>query len=177
MLSSPALRPAADSDLPAIAAIYAHYVLNTTASFEIDPPPVEELARRRAEVLRHGLPYLVVEFGGAIGGYAYAVPYRSRPAYRYTAEDSIYLHPAHSGRGLGRLLLTAVIDACAERGYRQMIAVIGDSANQASIGFHARMGFEPAGVLRNVGFKFNRWVDSVLMQRAVGPGAATLPAR
>jgi phosphinothricin acetyltransferase len=134
------------------------------------------LARRRADVLARRLPYLVACDGPTLLGYAYAGPYRTRSAYRHTVEDSVYIAPAAMRRGVGTALLAAVIAACEQAGYRQMIAVIGDSGHEASIGLHRALGFEPAGLLRAVGFKFGRWVDSVLMQRALGPGDGTLPS-
>lgn len=169
------VRDSRPEDLPAIQAIYAHHVLTGLATFEEVPPDVEEMGRRRADVLGRGLPYLVAEEDGRVLGYAYAGPYRLRSAYRFAVEDSIYIDPAAVGRGLGVALLSAVVEAATAAGCRQMIAVIGDSANAASIGVHRRLGFEHVGVLRAVGFKFGRWVDSVLMQRTLGPGAETLP--
>ena len=162
-------------DLARIRAIYAHHVLTGTASFEEVPPGLEELARRRDDVLARGLPYVVAETEGRVIGYAYAGPYRLRTAYRYTVEDSIYLDPDCMGRGAGRALLSAVIDRCAAAGCRQMIAVIGGSDNAASISLHRSLGFEPAGVLKAVGFKFGRWLDSVLMQRPLDHGDRLLP--
>jgi phosphinothricin acetyltransferase len=170
-----ALRPSTDADVPAIAAIYAHHVRTGLASFEIVPPGIEEMARRRQDVLKRGLPFLVAEIAGTVVGYAYASPYRARPAYRSTLEDSIYIHPDHTRKGIGRLLLQALIAACDAKGYRQMVAMIGDSGNAPSIGLHRAFGFEHAGTLRSVGFKFGRWVDTVLMQRPLGPGDTTLP--
>jgi phosphinothricin acetyltransferase len=169
------VRPSHASDVAPITAIYRHHVLHGLASFEEVPPDADELARRRADVLARGLPHLVACDGGAVLGYAYAGPYRTRSAYRYTVEDSVYIAPEAIRRGVGRALLAAVIDACALAGCRQMIAVIGDSGHAASIGLHRALGFEPAGMLRAVGFKFGRWVDSVLMQRALGPGDGTSP--
>lgn len=169
------IRPSQDADLAEIVPIYAHHVLTGLASFEEEPPDLAELTRRRAAVLERGLPWLVAVEDGRLLGYAYAGPYRARPAYRHTLEDSIYLHPAAAGRGLGTRLLSALIDECARLGYRQMVAVIGDSDNQGSIALHRKLGFQMTGVLRAVGFKFGRWVDSVLMQRALGPGQNTLP--
>lgn len=169
------VRDSRPEDLPAIQAIYAHHVLTGLATFEEVPPDVEEMGRRRADVLGRGLPYLVAEEDGRVLGYAYAGPYRLRSAYRFAVEDSIYVDPAAVGRGLGVALLSAVVEAATAAGCRQMIAVIGDSANAASIGVHRRLGFEHVGVLSAVGFKFGRWVDSVLMQRTLGPGAETLP--
>jgi L-amino acid N-acyltransferase YncA len=174
MSTTAIIRPSTEADAAAIAEVYAHYVRNTTSTFEIDPPDLDEIARRLADTVRRGLPHVVAEVEGAVVGYAYAVPYRPRPAYRFTVEDSIYIHPAHTGRGLGRLLLAEVIEACASVGYRQIVAVIGGSDNAASIGLHASLGFEPAGMLRSVGFKFGRWLDSVLMQRALGSGNVTV---
>jgi len=173
-----AIRPAATADVPAIQAIYAHHVLHGIASFEEEPPDQAEMARRLADVLKRGLPYLVAEDrpgSGTILGYAYAGPYRARPAYRYTLEDSVYVLPGEGGRGIGSALLGALIERCAALGYRQMIAVIGDSGNAGSIRLHARHGFRTIGTLASVGFKHGRWVDSVFMQRALGPGDETLP--
>lgn len=170
-----AVRASREADVPALTAIYAHHVLNGLASFEIVPPAEAEIARRRAEVLARGLPYLVAEAGAGVAGFAYAAPYRVRPAYRYTIEDSVYVAPSAARRGIGRALLAALIEACAALGFRQMIAVIGDSANAASIGLHAACGFTRAGLLASVGFKHGRWVDGVLMQRALGPGDSVVP--
>ena len=172
------IRPAAAADLAAIRAIYAHHVLTGLASFEETPPDLAEVAARHAKVTGRGLPYLVAEDAdGVVQGYAYAAPFRDRPAYRYSLEDSVYVAPAAVGRGVGAALLAELIERCAALGYRQMIAVIGDSANAASIGLHRRMGFEPAGRLVSVGFKFGRWVDSVYMRRPLGPGDGTPPGR
>ncbi len=170
------IRPSQQGDIEAFEAIYAHHVLNASATFEITPPDAAEIARRRDDVLRRGLPFLVAECDGVVLGFAYAAPYRARPAYRFTLEDSIYIRHDATGRGAGRLLLEALIEACTHAGFRQIIAVIGDGSNTASIGLHRACGFEHAGVLSAVGFKFGRWVDSVLMQRALGAGAATAPA-
>ncbi|KAA0681328.1 GNAT family N-acetyltransferase [Roseomonas genomospecies 6] len=164
------IRDSRPDDLARIQAIYAHHVLTGTASFEEVPPGLEELARRRDDVLARGMPYVVAETEGRVIGYAYAGPYRLRTAYRYTVEDSIYLDPDCMGRGAGRALLSAVIDRCAAAGCRQMIAVIGGSDNAASISLHRSLGFESAGVLRAVGFKFGNWLDSVLMQRPLDHG-------
>jgi phosphinothricin acetyltransferase len=169
------IRPATDADIAAITAIYAYHVRHGTSSFEIDAPDAEEIARRRSGVERRNLPYFVAEFEGAVAGYAYAGAYRPRAAYRFTVENSVYVHPAHLRRGLGRLLLRALIDACEQRGCRQMIAVIGDSANAASIRLYESFGFRHAGVLQAIGFKFGRWLDTVLMQLPLGNGAATDP--
>jgi len=171
------VRDATDDDVPAIASIYAHHVRHGTASFEVDPPDAAEIAKRRAGVLAHGLPYLVATRGAEIVGYAYAGVYRPRPAYRFTVEDSIYVAPHAQRSGIGRALLPVLIDRCTRAGRRQMIAVIGDSANAGSIGLHRAFGFADAGVFRSVGYKFGRWLDSVLMQRALGDGDATPPDR
>jgi phosphinothricin acetyltransferase len=167
-------RASQDDDVPAIAAIYAHYVRQTTASFETEPPSDAEIANRRAAIVRLGLPWLVAEIDGEIAGYAYAGPYRPRAAYRFTVENSIYIDPARAGKGTGSALLKRLIEDCEAWGARQMIAVIGGSDNLASIKLHAKFGFRHTGTLVAAGFKFGRWVDSVLMQRALGPGD-TLP--
>ncbi|MCW2237001.1 GNAT family N-acetyltransferase [Azospirillum canadense] len=169
------VRDSRPEDVERIHAIYAHHVLTGSASFEEVPPDAVELGRRRLDVLDRGLPYVIAEIDGKAAGYAYAGPYRLRAAYRFTVEDSIYIDPAFIGRGLGRALLETVIERCTLAGCRQMVAVIGDSANESSIGLHRQLGFEPAGVLKSVGFKFGRWVDSVLMQRPLGTGDATRP--
>lgn len=161
--------------MPAIQAIYAHHVLNGRASFEEEAPGIAELTERRAAVLQRGLPHLVAELDGAVAGYAYAGPYRLRSAYRHTVEDSVYVAPELAGRGIGRALLGRLVDECERLGYRQMIAVIGDSGNAGSIGLHAALGFRHAGLLPSVGFKHGRWVDSVLMQRPLGLGDTSLP--
>ncbi|HEU0257937.1 MAG TPA: GNAT family N-acetyltransferase [Burkholderiales bacterium] len=169
------VRPACPADLAAIHSIYAHHVLHGLASFEEEPPSVEELQRRYRDVLDRGLPYLVAELEGAIAGYGYCAPYRARSAYRYALEDSVYVRHDATGRGVGRRLLEELIRRCEDLGYRQIIAVIGDSANAASIGVHAACGFLRVGTLRSVGFKFGRWVDSVFMQRHLGRGDSTHP--
>jgi len=168
-------RPSTGDDLPRITEIYAHYVQNTISTFEIDPPDHAEMARRRLDILGRKLPYLVAESNGIVVGYAYASPYRPRPAYRFTVEDSIYVHPDHVRKGIGRLLLSAVIASCESQGFRQMVAVIGNSANASSIGLHETFGFRHAGLLRSVGLKFGGWIDTVLMQRPLGDGDSTLP--
>lgn len=175
-MSDISIRDAADGDMPSVHAIYAHHVLHGLASFEEVPPPVDELRSRRANVLALGLPYLVAVSEGEIAGYAYAGTYRTRSAYRYTVEDSVYLAPDAGRRGIGTALLRALIDRCEAGPWRQMLAVIGDSANHASIRLHQRLGFTVVGTLPSVGYKFGRWVDSVLMQRALGPGDARDPA-
>jgi L-amino acid N-acyltransferase YncA len=172
----PAIRPATPADAPAIQAIYAHHVLHGTATFEEVPPDAAEIARRQAEITGRGLPYLVAEDAGRLLGYAYAGPLRPRSAYRFTLEDSIYLDPAETGRGLGHALLDRLITDATAIGARQLVAVIGDSGNAASIALHARAGFRHAGTLRSVGFKLGRWLDTVEMQRPLGPGDTTLPA-
>ena len=175
MKSEFSIRASEQRDLAAISAIYAHHVLHGLASFEIDPPDAAEMARRREQVLAQGLPHLVAELDGRVAGYAYAALFRARPAYRFTVEDSIYVEAGAVGRGAGRLLLERLVAECTRAGYRQMIAVIGDSDNAASIGLHAACGFKPAGSLRYVGYKFGRWVDSVMMQRELGVGHRSAP--
>jgi phosphinothricin acetyltransferase len=165
-----ALRAATAGDAAALAAVYRPHVERGTATFEIEPPDAPEMERRWREVASRGLPYLVAVSNGEVLGYAYASPYRPRAAYRFTLEDSIYLRDGARGRGIGRALLAALIDASERAGARQMIAVIGDSANVASIGVHAALGFRHVGVLDKVGNKFSRWLDVILMQRALGPG-------
>jgi phosphinothricin acetyltransferase len=163
------VRPSCAEDVADITRIYRHYVLNTNATFELEEPDCEEMARRRLEILRRGLPYLTAEEEDAVVvGYAYANLYRTRAAYRFTVEDSIYVDPEYLGRGCGQTLLAALITQCELGPWRQMIAVIGDSGNTASITLHERCGFHRVGTLGAVGFKFGRWVDSVLMQRGLG---------
>jgi L-amino acid N-acyltransferase YncA len=164
------LRPATAADAGALAAIYAPHVRTGTATFELEPPDAAEMERRWRDVTGRGLPYLVAVCDGEVLGYAYAAPYRPRAAYRFTLEDSLYLRDDARGKGIGRALLLALIDASERVGARQMIAVIGDSANAASIGVHAALGFRHIGMLASVGNKFARWLDVVLMQRALGPG-------
>lgn len=171
------VRDAVPADLAAIQAIYAHHVATGLASFEEEPPPLEEMRRRFDDVRAHGLPYLTAEYAGKVAGYGYCTLYRTRSAYRHSLEDSIYVRQDMVGRGVGRLVLAELIRRCEGLGYRQMIAVIGDSGNAASIGVHAALGFLRVGTLRSCGFKFGRWVDSVLMQRALGPGDGTPPTR
>jgi L-amino acid N-acyltransferase YncA len=169
------LRDAQSGDAPAIQEIYAEHVLTGLASFEETPPDSNEMRRRMEEIRAAGLPYLVAELDGKVSGFAYASPFRNRSAYRYTVEDSVYIAGDALHRGLGRALLGAIIERCTALGYRQMIAVIGDSANDASIGLHAHLGFIMSGTMPAVGFNFGRWVDSVRMQRALGAGADTPP--
>lgn len=169
------VRDATEADMAQVHAIYTFYVTRTAASFEEEPPSVEEMMRRRAAILERGMPYLVAEDHGEVVGYTYAGPWRPRSAYRYTLEDSIYVAPFVQRRGVGRALLGGLIERCTEMGYRRMIAVIGDSANQSSIALHRAMGFRQEGVLRGVGLKFGRWVDVVMMHRELGDGSRPLP--
>jgi L-amino acid N-acyltransferase YncA len=169
------VRDATSEDAAAIAAIYAHHVSHGLATFEETPPGPAEMERRVAAVVERALPYLVAELEGIVRGFAYAAPYRARPAYRFSVENSVYVEPTATRLGLGRKLLDAVVTRCTALGYRQMVAVIGDSANAGSIGLHAALGFRQAGVLRATGFKHGRWVDTVIMQRQLGDGDATLP--
>jgi L-amino acid N-acyltransferase YncA len=169
------VRPATRADVPAITRIYGHSVEHGTASFELSAPDEAEMTRRFNELTTNGFPYLVAVVDGAVVGYAYAGPYRARPAYRFTVENSVYVaHDSHR-RGVGKVLLQALIEACTEKGFRLMVAVIGDSNQAASIGLHENAGFKHAGVFENIGYKFDRWLDSVLMQRALGPGASKPP--
>jgi phosphinothricin acetyltransferase len=171
------VRPSVGTDIPAITAIYAHAVTHGTASFELTPPDAAEMARRRAALVEADFPYLVAERGGEILGYAYAGPYRPRPAYRSTVEDSIYVAPAAQGAGIGRRLLTALIREAEARDFRLMVAVIGDAESHGSIALHRSLGFEIVGSLPGIGYKHGRWLASVLMQRPLGSGAATPPTR
>ena len=164
MKSDIQIRAAKDSDIGAITQIYAHHVLHGTGSFEIEPPDADEMSRRMADVVGRGLPYLVAESGNVVVGYAYAALYRTRVAYRFTLEDSVYVHHAHAGRGIGAALLEELIRACKQWGCKQLVAVIGDSENTASVRVHEKLGFQHSGVLRGVGFKFDRWIDTVFMQ-------------
>lgn len=173
--SSLAVRDSRDDDIATIAAIYAYHVLHGVASFEEIPPQRDELIRRRREILAQGLPYLVAEGTGRILGYCYASLYRTRSAYRFAIEDSIYVDAAELGQGIGRALLSTLIERCTELGYRQMVAVIGGSDQWPSIRLHEALGFTRSGVLTAVGFKFGSWVDTVLMQRPLGEGVAALP--
>ncbi|HEY4374829.1 MAG TPA: GNAT family N-acetyltransferase [Burkholderiales bacterium] len=169
------IRPSKAGDVAAIAEIYGYHVLNGFASFELLAPSADEIAKRRADVIGKSYPYLVAEADGKVVGYAYVSQYRARPAYRHTLENSVYVHKDYAGRGVGKLLMNALIEACEKVGCRQIIAVIGDSANQGSIKLHAACGFTPIGTMKAVGFKFGRWVDSVYMQRTIGEGDTTLP--
>lgn len=169
------IRDAGVEDMAAVQEIYAHHVLHRSASFEETPPDIVEMIGRRAAIVKKGLPYRIAKLDGAIKGFAYAAPYRHRPAYRYTVEDSVYVADGAGGHGLGRMLLEDLIGKCAALGYRQMVAVIGDTANEPSISLHRKLGFRQAGLLTSVGFKFDGWVDSVLMQRPLGPGDDTPP--
>jgi L-amino acid N-acyltransferase YncA len=169
------IRQATPADIPAITRIYGHAVRHGTASFETEPPSEDEMARRQRALLDGGYPYLVAELDGAVVGYAYAGPYRPRPAYRYSVEDSVYVDLALQRRGVGRALLDRLIMEATDRGFRQMIAVIGDSAQEPSIALHHALGFRLIGTIENVGYKFDRWLDTVLMQRALGAGATRKP--
>lgn len=172
------IRAAEETDIPAIQAIYAHHVLEGLASFEEVPPDQAEMQRRFADIRTRSLPYLVAEDrpgSGAILGFAYVAPYRSRPAYRFALENSVYVLPGRGGKGIGSALLAVLIRQCEALGYRQMVAIIGDSANQRSIRLHVRHGFRDSGTLKSVGFKHGRWVDSVFMQLALGTGDTSPP--
>jgi phosphinothricin acetyltransferase len=169
------LRDSTPADVAALQEIYAFHVLRGLASFEEAPPDAAELAKRREAVLALGLPHIVAESEGKIVGYAYASLYRTRSAYRHTLEDSVYVRDGCAGRGIGHMLLAELITRCERGPWRQMVAVIGDSANAASIGLHRKLGFREIGTLEAVGFKFGRWVDSVLMQRPLGQGSKTQP--
>jgi phosphinothricin acetyltransferase len=176
-MSTPALliRPSTPVDLPAITEIYGWNVLNGTGTFELEAPDEAEMARRREDVLSKGLPWLVVQRDGVVLGYAYANHFRPRKAYRFCLEDSVYLAPDAKGQGLGRLLLAELLARCEAAGARQMLAVIGDSANLGSIGVHRTLGFEHIGVMKAAGWKFDEWRDVVIMQKALGQGSATEP--
>jgi L-amino acid N-acyltransferase YncA len=171
------IRNCLEADMPAVTAIYGHHVRHGTASFETIPPALDEMCRRRYDILAKGLPYLVAVSDGRVLGYAYAGPYRPRAAYRDTVENSIYIHPEFTGRGIGTRLLPALVAECESRDLRQMIAVVGDSSNLPSIQLHERCGFQTIGVLRSVGYKHGRWLNSVLLQRFLGQGDSVPPAR
>lgn len=170
------VRDAVEADLAAVQAIYAHHVLNGLASFEEEAPSLEAMRRRFAEIADRDLPYLAGCIDGAVAGFGYCAPYRARSAYRFVLEDSIYVDARYQRRGIGRALLAALVERTSALGYRQLIAVIGDSAHVPSIRVHAGAGFLRVGTLRSVGFKFGRWVDTVIMQRPLGPGDGTPPA-
>ncbi len=163
------VRPSTEDDVPAMLAIYAHHIQRGLGEFDVEPLHSDDIKRRRKNMLKRRLPHLVAEYCGTVIGYAYAVPFRKRPAYRYAVKHSIYVHADHLHSGVGRRLLPALIDACAAAGYRQMIAYI-DVTNAPSQRLHEAFGFERAGLLKGVGFKYGRWIDSILMQRALGPG-------
>ncbi|HLI19893.1 MAG TPA: GNAT family N-acetyltransferase [Stellaceae bacterium] len=170
------IRDSEPADIPAITAIYAYSVMTSLATFDEQPPSIEEMRQRRAEVVDLGLPFLVAaSLDGEILGYAYAAAFRRRTGYRFTLEDSIYVERSQTHRGIGTALLTALIDRCAAAGYRQLVAVIAHAGQAASIGLHEKLGFKTIGVMPAVGFKFRRWIDVVLMQRALGPGGAATP--
>ncbi len=169
------IRPATPADLPAITEIYAEAVRLGTATFELDAPDHAEMSRRMERLAAGDFPFLAAQRGDELLGYAYAGPYHLRPAYRFTVEDSIYLAPGAQRSGVGRQLLSELIASCEQRGFRQLVAVIGDSANAASIALHRSAGFRVAGTLTDVGYKFGRWLDCVLMQRALGEGASSAP--
>ena len=175
-MTQPALRPARASDVPAITAIYRPAVLEGTASFELEPPSEAEMLRRFEAITDAGYPYFVAEIDGRVAGYAYANAYRARPAYRFTVENSVYIASEAQGKGIGRALLAALISACTAQGFRLMIAVIGDTANFASISLHRRAGFRFCGTIHSVGYKFGRWLDSVIMELPLGEGDTSAPA-
>jgi len=170
------VRDTTEDDLSAITAIYAHHVLHGTASFELTPPSAADMQARRLDIAQQGLPYLAAVIDEVVVGFAYATRYRPRPAYRHTVEDSIYVAPGQAGKGIGGHLLRAVIERCTAGGWRQMLAVVGDSANAGSLAVHARCGFVPVGTLRSVGFKHGEWRDTILMQRSLGDGDRAPPA-
>ncbi len=171
----PLIRPSRDEDLDAIARIYGHHVLTGTGTFETTPPTTTEMATRRADVLGKGLPWLVAEDAGQVIGFAYGNWFKPRPAYRFSVEDSIYLAPEAAGKGLGRALLAELLATLERGGVRKVMAVIGDSANAGSIGVHTALGFERVGVVRSCGWKFDRWLDIVLMEKSLGQGDSTPP--
>jgi phosphinothricin acetyltransferase len=173
--SSAIVRASTDSDVLAISRLYAFYVSNRVSTFEETPPGVGELLARRQKILDAGLPYLVAAIDAQIVGYAYASPYRPRAAYRYTVEDSVYVAEDFHSRGIGTALLSKLIELCEAGNWRQMVAVIGDSGNVSSIRLHQRLHFERIGTLTGVGFKFGRWIDTVLMQRDLWKGASAPP--
>jgi phosphinothricin acetyltransferase len=174
-MTKPALRAATEADIAAITAIYRPAVLTGTASFELDPPDEAEMLRRFQAIVGAGYPYFVAEIDGRIVGYAYANAYRTRPAYRFTVEDSIYIAPEVQGKGVGRVLLAALVEACTAKGYRLMVAVIGDSRQYGSIALHRSQGFRFCGTIHSVGYKFGRWLDSVIMELPLGEGDTSAP--
>lgn len=169
------IRPSQSEDIPSITAIYAHHVLHGTGTFEVTPPTSDDMRARREDVLSKGLPYLVAVDGDVVLGFAYCNWFKPRPAYRFSAEDSIYLAPEANGKGLGRLLLTELMAQAEKAGVRKLIAVIGDSANAASIGVHHSVGFDHVGTLKSCGWKFDRWLDVVMMDKALGWGDTCAP--
>ena len=171
----PLIRPSRDEDVAAITAIYRHHVLNGTGTFEIDPPTEADMASRRADVLSKALPYLVVEDEGRVMGFAYCNWFKPRPAYRFSAEDSIYMAPAVQRKGMGRALLAELCTQAERVGVRKFLAVIGDSANAGSIGVHTALGFNHVGVIKSCGWKFDRWLDVVMMEKPLGAGDSTAP--
>ena len=171
----PIIRPSTPNDIPQITAIYAHHVLHGTGTFEVEPPSDNDMMQRRADVVSKGLPYLVAAEGERVLGYAYCNWFKPRPAYRFSAEDSIYIAPEAAGSGLGRALLAELLRQAEQAGVRKMIAVIGDSANAGSIGVHRSTGFRHVGILEACGWKFERWLDVVLMDRALSLGNTTAP--
>lgn len=176
-MSNLLIRPVQSTDLPVIHAIYSHNVLHGTASWELTPPDEAEMRSRMQGLLDKGFPYFVAEIEGKLVGYSYASSYRPRPGYRFTVENSIYVDGNYQRRGIARKLMTTLIDRCTAQGYRQMIAIIGDSENGASIELHRALGFVHIGTMPGIGFKFGRWLDSVLMQKTLGEGSETLPSR
>ena len=174
-MKPPVVRVAVPADMPAIADIYAHFVRHGTATFEETVPTTTEMSSRRDQMLSEGMPYLVAELDGFVVGHAYATIYRTRSAYRFTAEDSIYVHHEQARKGIGSALLGALIAECERIGSRQMIAVMSDGRSTGSTQLHERFGFRPAGELHSVGFKFGRWIDTIRMQRALGAGNRSLP--
>lgn len=169
------IRPSREADLPAITAIYAHHVLTGTGTFETTPPTQAEMASRRTDILGKGLPYLVIDDGARVLGYAYCQWFKPRPAYRFSAEDSIYMHPDAAGKGLGKQLLAELANQAQAAGVRKLIAVIGDSGNAGSIGVHRALGFTHAGTIRSCGWKFDRWLDIVIMEKGIGASDTTPP--
>ncbi|MEX1167673.1 MAG: N-acetyltransferase family protein [Hydrogenophaga sp.] len=171
----PIIRPSSEHDIAAITRIYGHHVLHNTGTFETTPPSENDMTTRRNDVLAKGLPWLVIEEGDQVLGFAYANWFKPRPAYRFSCEDSIYMAPESAGKGLGRALMDELLASLERAGVRQVMAVIGDSANAGSVGIHTAMGFKPAGVIHNCGWKFDRWLDIVLMEKTLGLGATTPP--